>query len=223
LSLLLTVGAAFTGYAANAPASIRLFGMPEIRGKLHNFSRWDRILEAEQHSPTFGRDLHHYMNPTDAAQWKVMTKHLSNASVVEKAHAVNNFFNRWPYRQDMEIYGVETYWPTPAEFLLNSGMCHGYAITKFYALINLGVPQCDMRIVVLKDTTYDISKIHAVLVVYENDTAYILCNMDNDIITHCILTSVMPKFSVNKAFLWRHGRPIQRDSIVTAQNFSEDL
>jgi predicted transglutaminase-like cysteine proteinase len=162
-SLLLAVGAAFIGHAAAAPTPIRLFGTVEFRGEIKNLPRWERIIKAEQSSPAFDQDLNKFMSPSVAEQWQTMLKNLRDAPIMEKARAVNNFFNRWPYKRDVEIYGVEMYWPTPAEFMRNSGMCHGYAITKFYALLKMGVPEENMRIVALNDTIRNIG--HAVLVV----------------------------------------------------------
>jgi hypothetical protein len=198
---------------ANAPAQsqaaqtapVRLFGTVEFRGELKNLPRWERIVKAERSSPTFDQDLSKFMSPASVAQWQTMLQNLRDAPILEKGRAVNNFFNRWPYKRDIEIYGVEMYWPTPAEFLRNSGMCHGYAITKFYALLKMGVPEDRMRIVALNDTIRNIG--HAVLALYVDDTAYILDNVSNVIMTHDRLAHYAPVFSVNQSFLWRHVVP----------------
>ena len=44
----------------------------------------------------------------------------------KRVKAVNDFFNRWPYKQDRELYGVSEYWATPKEFMSRSGDCEDW-------------------------------------------------------------------------------------------------
>ena len=41
----------------------------------------------------------------------------------EQLTAINEFYNRWPYRRDAELYGRSEYWATPREFMSRSGDC----------------------------------------------------------------------------------------------------
>lgn len=127
---------------------------------------------------------------------------------MEKAKEVNKFFNQWPYRTDMVVYGVNEYWATPWEFAAKSGDCEDYAISKYYALRALGVPADKLRIVALKDTIKNIG--HAVLAVYIDDTAYILDNLSSMMLQHTRLTHYKPQFSVNEHYRWGHAKIVKK-------------
>ena len=68
-----------------------------------------------------------------------------------KLGAVNSFMNRWPYRQDRELYGSSEHWATPREFMSRAGDCEDYAIAKYFALRQVGFGLDDLRIVILRD------------------------------------------------------------------------
>lgn len=177
----------------------------EFRALLQeNIPRWQRVLKEEKRSPTFAGDLSKYMRTSLYKEWQALVAKLAGASDLEKAKAVTAFFNRWPYRTDQSVYKVADYWATPKEFLKNSGDCEDYAITKFYALVELGVDPGNMRIVVLMDTIQNIG--HAVLLLYADGTAYVLDNMNSMLLPH---TDVKvrhydPKNSINLDYRWAH-------------------
>jgi predicted transglutaminase-like cysteine proteinase len=55
---------------------------------------------------------------------------------------VNDFFNKTPYKSDMQIWGVKDYWATRDEFLgKDAGDCEDYVIAKYFTLIQLGIPE----------------------------------------------------------------------------------
>ncbi len=206
--LVLAQAASARAAEANAPAAIRLFGTVEFRGELKNMPKWQRVVAAEQRTPTFDQDLSNFMRPAQVKQWQDLTERVKSASTMDKLKAVNTFFNRWPYRTDMAVYRVEDYWATPAEFLKSSGDCEDYSITKMYALKKLGVPPESMRIVALRDTIRNIG--HAVLAVYTDNTAYILDNLTDMVMSHERFTSYAPQYSVNEIYRWAHIKPVQK-------------
>lgn len=191
--------------AVPAKSSIRLFNTLEFRGVLKNMPKWQRVVEAEKKSRTFDRDLSKLMRGSIYKQWLQLVERTQSASVLEKARAITVFFNRWPYRTDQDVYKLPDYWATPAEFLQKSGDCEDYAITKFYALIKLGVPPESMRVVALKDSIRNLA--HAVLVVYVNNDAYVLDNMTDMVLTHSRYQHYWPQYSVNEIYRWAHVRP----------------
>jgi predicted transglutaminase-like cysteine proteinase len=85
---------------------------------------------------------------------------------------------------------------------VKSGDCEDYAITKYYALRDLGIPASDMRIAVVEDTIRSLG--HAVLVVFGDGTAFVLDNVSNVIMEHSRLTHYRPQYSVNEEFRWAH-------------------
>ena len=184
---------------------IRLFGTVEFRGLLKDMPKWQRVLEAEEKSPTFDGDLSGHMRASVYKQWLQLVERVKNKPDLEKAKSVTAFFNRWPYRLDEEVYKLADYWATPAEFMKNSGDCEDYAIVKFYALMKLGVSPENMRIVALKDNIRNIG--HAILALYTNDDAYVLDNLTDLTLTHARFQHYAPQYSVNAVYRWAHVRP----------------
>jgi predicted transglutaminase-like cysteine proteinase len=198
-----TAPAAGTGQAA----PIRLFGTVEFRSPIKNLPRWEQVRDSEAKRPTFvpdGLDLD-VKNPTVEQRWVALRDRLKNASLEEKAREVNRFFNQWPYKTDMELWGLEDHWTTPRVFIEKSGDCEEYAITKYYALRELGVPAERLRIAAVRDTIRNLG--HAVLIVFMDDDAYVLDNLTNLVLSHRRLTHYAPQFSINEDFLWRHVVP----------------
>ena len=186
---------------------IRLFGTVEFRSALKNLPKWDRVLNSEKRQPTFGPDTSR-MPANVADRWVKLAADLKDKPVMEQIQKVNNFFNQWPYKTDMVVWGVEDFWATPAEFMKKSGDCEDYAISKYYALRSLGIPADKLRIVVVIDSIRRLG--HAVLVVYVGDTGYVLDNLTNLVLSHQRLTQYVPQYSVNEEFWWRHIRPVNK-------------
>lgn len=143
-----------------------------------------------------------------AKRWTSLSSELKGASLKKQLLEVNKFFNQWPYRTDMVVWGVEDYWATPEEFMKKSGDCEDYAIAKYYALRSLGVSEEIMRIVAVTDTIRGIG--HAILAVYADDTAYILDNLSSNVLDHTYLSHYKPHFSLNEKFLWGHAQIIKK-------------
>jgi predicted transglutaminase-like cysteine proteinase len=177
----------------------------EFRSLIKNLPKWERVMAEEEARPTFAGDDLDIDNPQLQERWQKLRTKLKDAPLLEKIRGVNNFFNQWPYKLDREAWGVEDYWATPREFLQKSGDCEDYAVTKFYALLNLGVPKENMRIAAVKDGIRGLG--HAVLVVFMDDDAYLLDNLTNLVLSHKKLTHYTPLYSVNKDYMWRHVKP----------------
>jgi predicted transglutaminase-like cysteine proteinase len=198
-------GAATGGATTPPKPPLRLIGTVEFRSQIRNLPKWERVMAEEEARPTFvGEDLA-VDNPQLQERWKALRAKLKDAPLMEKIRGVNNFFNQWPYKLDPEAWGVEDYWATPREFMGRSGDCEDYAIAKFYALINLGVPKEQMRIAAVKDGIRGLG--HAVLVVFMDDDAYVLDNLTNLVLSHKKLTHYAPQYTVNKDYMWRHVKP----------------
>jgi predicted transglutaminase-like cysteine proteinase len=191
--------------APPAKPPLRLIGTVEFRSRIKNMPKWERVMAEEKKRPTFAGDELAVDNPQLKERWKKLRGKLLDAPLMEKLRGVTRFFNQWPYTGDPEIWGVEDYWATPREFLQKSGDCEEYAVTKFYALINLGVPEGRMRIAAVKDGIRGVG--HAVLIVFLDDDAYILDNLTNLVLSHRKLTHYTPQYTVNRDYMWRHVKP----------------
>ena len=193
---------------ADKPKTIHLFGHVEFRGPLKNIPKWERVLKEEQKGPSFGAGNSSGMPEEVRKRWLPMREKLIDLPLMEQLKAVNNFFNQWPYKTDIANWGLEDYWATPKEFFKKSGDCEDYAIAKYYALRDLGVPAHKMRVVAVMETIRGIG--HAVLVVFVDDKAYVLDSLSNLLLQHSRLTNYEPKFSVNEEFRWVHVKPVQK-------------
>jgi predicted transglutaminase-like cysteine proteinase len=191
-----------------APAEVkygtsRLFGTVEIKSKMKNMPQWERVLRSCSGKTNLIENALKKSGRTRELQtWNSIRAAASNPPGMETIKAVNAFFNQWPYRTDMEVYGVIDYWGTPDEFIKNSGDCDCYSVTKFFALIDLGYPPEKLRIIVLKDTIRNLD--HAVVGVYLGDEVYILDNMTNQVNTHERFRYYMPQLSMDQVYRWAH-------------------
>ena len=184
-------------------SQIRLFQTAAFRGNFNALPKWKRVLskaEAEVRqldSCTPGKGC-----PPGAASWQRIMAQSRGLAPFEKLKTVNAFFNKWPYRLDQDAYGTSDWWATPQEFLKLSGDCEDFAITKYFALRELGFSPEDLRIVVLKDRIRGIA--HAVLAVFMDGDAYVLDNVTSVIFSHSKFRHYVPYYSLNEKYRWSH-------------------
>ncbi|MDR2893276.1 MAG: transglutaminase-like cysteine peptidase [Deltaproteobacteria bacterium] len=186
----------------------RLFGTVEFRSKIKNMPKWERILKLYRGRDDIDGAFTVSNRKREAGAWEKLKTRLATAGDLEKAKGVNSFFNQWPYRQDRTVYGISDYWATPDEFIKNSGDCEDYAITKFYALKQLGVDPEKMRVVILRDTIRGLD--HAVLAVYTGNEVYILDNVTAMVLSHSNYSHYRPYYSVNEVYRWAHVPPMKK-------------
>ena len=191
-----------------APENVQLFGTVEFRSSLKVLPQWKRVmLLAERQVQEFER-CRGKACPPAAASWQLMLAENRSRTPMDQLTAVNRFFNKWPYRLDMELFGVSDYWAAPGEFMRLSGDCEDYSIAKYYALKMLGFDIRRLRIVVVKDRIRNIG--HAVLAVYLKETAFILDNLSNLVLEHGKYTHYIPQYSVNEKKRWSHVKPLKK-------------
>ena len=195
----LVVAPAAVKGATGTSSTIRLFNTVAFRGPLKALPKWSRVMrDVRQRGGTLSKAL-----PVSGRKpWMAFKKEIQGLDTEELLRRVNVYFNKWPYRLDLEIYGVSDYWATPAEFVMKSGDCEDYSISKYYALKELGISPDNMRIVALKDRIRNIG--HAVLVVYHAGQALVLDNQTNLVFPHSRYTHYVPFYSVNEKFRWAH-------------------
>lgn len=186
---------------------VRLFGTVEFRSSLKVLPQWKRVMIATKRQVRhFGGCNDKKCSPT-AVSWQRIIGQTRGKPPMAQLNAVNRFFNQWPYRLDIELYGVPDYWATPGEFMKMSGDCEDFSIAKYYALKNLGFDTQMLRIVVIRDRIRNIG--HAVLAVYMLDTAFILDNLSNVVLEHGKYTHYIPQYSVNEKNRWSHVKPVK--------------
>ncbi|MDR2051063.1 MAG: transglutaminase-like cysteine peptidase [Deltaproteobacteria bacterium] len=183
----------------------RLFGTVEFRSAIKNVPQWERVMRLYKNKNSIDEDFVKAGRKAETQMWDKIKAEAKSATPLQTLQAVNKFFNLWPYRTDMEVYGLVDYWATPAEFISKSGDCDDYAITKMFALIQLGFKPENMRIVALKDRIRNID--HAVLAVYLDQEVYILDNVSPLVLSHSKYGHYQPVLSVNMGYKWAHVPP----------------
>lgn len=184
-----------------------LFRSHEFRSTLKALPNWSRVMASAeaQTEEYYACDAKLETCSSAALSWQKIIRQSFDLPAMEQLKAVNSYFNRWPYRLDIDVYGVTDYWATPGEFLRLSGDCEDYSITKYYALRQLGFRIDDMRIVLLKDTIRNIN--HAILAVKLDDESYVLDNLSDLVLLHLKYEHYIPQYSVNEFYRWAHVAP----------------
>ncbi len=186
------------GNAVPALAKPRLFGTVEFQMDLKKQQHWLSAISRNKSNPIFFEEKRF----NSSTLWKDLKQKTEGKTLLQKLNIVNRFWNMWPYRTDPEVYGQKDYWAAPHEFLKKSGDCEDYSIVKYYTLKELGVPADDMRIAVVRETIRNIG--HAILVVYEGDSIYILDNLSDAVRPAERVRNYVPQFSVNEKHRWVH-------------------
>jgi len=189
------------------PPGNGLFRSHEFRSTLQALPNWMRVMavaEAETEA-YYACDPSRETCSAAALSWQKIIRQCLDLPAMEQLKAVNSYFNRWPYRLDIDVYGVSDYWATPGEFLRLSGDCEDYSITKYYALRKLGFAIDDLRIVLLRDNIRNIS--HAILAVSLDDNFYVLDNLSDLVLLHLNYEHYVPQYSVNEHYRWAHVAP----------------
>lgn len=142
-------------------------------------------------------------------QWEALLVRLKGTSLNRKIVAVNDFFNAIPYVSDLDNYGVTDLWQTPYELMEKGGDCEDYAIAKYISLRRLGVPESDMRIIVVRDADLG-GVVHAVLEVRDGNRAKVLDNQNARIIPTKQIHHYSPLFAINEHKWWSYDTPPSR-------------
>ncbi len=191
-----------------------LFGSIELRSEsLKGLPQWLRVLtsmRADQDSFDRCAADSRYCSTPILKNWRKVISSATGLSRPKQIKAINDFFNRWPYKQDRELYGLSEYWATPREFMTRSGDCEDYAIAKYFALRALGFNKDDMRVVILMDDIRGIG--HAVLAIYQEDDILILDSLSNLIVPHVRYKHYIPQYSMNETTRWAHIGSFQKDT-----------
>lgn len=153
--------------------------------------KWNRVVEKMNRGAVLKNN-----STLGKYSWGYVRKKWRNLSVQAKLEKVNSLFNVYPYTEDIDTYKVEDYWATPPEFLKNSGDCEDYAIIKWNALLQLGIQEKAMRILVVVDTLRGIG--HAVLLVQHGKEIYLLDNTTELVLPAKMYTHYAPKFTVDR-------------------------
>lgn len=187
---------AFDQLAAVSPSD--LFGSTEVHSSsLKMFPKWRGTLQRfEEELKSCGS------GQCKKQQWEAFVDGLRGKDLMTQLREINTEMNDKRYITDPVNWNLPDYWATPFQFLRKNGDCEDYAISKYMALRDLGVPVDDMRIVVLNDLNLRIA--HAVLAVYVNGKPYILDNQISKVVPATSIRHYQPVYSINENGWWLH-------------------
>ena len=112
--------------------------------------------------------------------------------------AVNSFFNEVPLVDDLKHWGVLDYWASPAEMVASHGAdCEDFAIAKYFALKEAGIPIAKLRITYANSTRFH--RPHMVLVYDPGEDAdpLVLDNLEHAIRPVSQRPDLIPIYSFN--------------------------
>ncbi len=118
-------------------------------------------------------------------------------------YSINRFFNRFDFVDDLVHWNEKDYWATPIEFIATgAGDCEDYTIAKYFSLIELGVPESQLRLMYV--TALELRQPHMVLAYYKTPTSIplVLDNINRQILPANKRRDLSPIYSFNGNGLW---------------------
>jgi len=137
------------------------------------------------------------------AEWHALMREKRHLTEMEKLEAVNSFFNKLEFVNDLDHWGKEDFWATPQELLAsNGGDCEDFATAKYFTLRRLGIPEEKLRLTYVK--SLKLKQPHMVLGYYAEPTAVplILDSLVNKIVPASSRSDLIPIYSFNGDGLW---------------------
>ena len=181
-----------------------VFGSIELKAnEVHGGKQWNSVLER------INGERSQYQNCDDNLSgchtkiraWRSSIRSMEQLEGWNLLAAVNSKINSLvSFRNDIDNYGQIDHWASPVEALTGQGDCEDFAILKYISLLELGISEEQMRIVVVKDMSRGTG--HAILSVEIGGQTYILDNLNRAPVLHSKLTQYVPYYSVNGRGKW---------------------
>jgi predicted transglutaminase-like cysteine proteinase len=181
----------------NGPEPFGFYAMRAPDGQL--WTKW-RAMEKDlaEEAKAIGACVSDPKNCADGAKRYLLiieeTKKREGRARIETANRLLNRAIR--YSGDMQQHGVPDRWTTPlASLAAERGDCEDFAIAKYAVLRAAGVPETEMRLVLVRDTTMAVD--HALLAVRQVGEWLVLDNRRNVVVQTSKLAHYTPLFSLS--------------------------
>lgn len=128
---------------------------------------------------------------------------LRDQPIEQKLKGINDFFNRFEYREDHDHWGEQDYWATPNEFIgTHKGDCEDFVIAKYFALRKLGVPDERLYLTYVKALRQNVA--HMVLSYFPTPQSVpqVLDNYNPKIVSASKRKDLLPVYSFNAKSLF---------------------
>lgn len=183
ISIFLLMSVSITS-AAGAPAFAP--GYTAIQASFKAQPQWQRIMAKASTRQTVA-----------TSPWQDLLTGAKGEHPLRQLDAVNRYFNRIPYAEDEDIYGVKDHWATPEEFVRrNVGDCEDYSIAKYTALRALGWSADSLLVVVIRDHKYNVN--HAALAAKLDGQWYYLDNRASRLLRPSEVPFYQPIYVINE-------------------------
>ncbi len=138
--------------------------------------------------------------------WARVVDDNGQQAIEVKLRKVNEFFNRRiGFADDNSVWGRSDYWATPFEMMTKGqGDCEDFVIGKYFSLLDMGVPDQQLRLVYVRarlgGPSSALQQAHMVLAYYPSPDAdpLILDNLITDIRPAARRPDLLPVFSFNR-------------------------
>jgi predicted transglutaminase-like cysteine proteinase len=170
--------------AAAAPAFVP--GYTAIQATFEAQPQWKRIMASAS-----------TRKAAATAPWQDLLTGVKGEHPLRQLDAVNRYFNRITYAEDIDLYGTNDFWATPEEFVRrNAGDCEDYAIAKYTVLRAMGWSADSLHIVAIRDHKYKVN--HAVLAAKLDGQWYYLDNRAARLLKPADVPFYQPIYTVNE-------------------------
>ena len=132
-------------------------------------------------------------------KYKELKIQIKDYELLKKLSHVNSFINKILPAHDISTQASLDYWATPKEFLLQGhGDCEDYVITKYFTLLEVGIPKEKLYFAVVDIKGQKDS--HMILLYLENkeSTPLVLDNLSSVVIPLTKRMKLIPKFAFNE-------------------------
>ncbi len=132
-------------------------------------------------------------------KYENMKTEIKDYELIRKLSHVNSFMNKIFPAHDISTKASIDYWATPKEFLIQGhGDCEDYAITKYFTLLEIGIPREKLYFAVVDVKGERAS--HMVLFYLENkkSTPLVLDNLSSKVIPLTQREKLIPRFAFNE-------------------------
>lgn len=123
-----------------------------------------------------------------------------------RVERINQIANRARYVTDPVLWKSEDYWATPVEFAaVAAGDCEDYALAKYFALRELGMPAEKLRITYVRLLREGRLENHMVLAYYPESGAepWVMDNLEKRFMPAAERPDLTPVYSFNDDRVWK--------------------
>jgi len=153
-------------------------------------------------------------------EWHELLANLGSRTRTAQLERINEFINlRLYYTEDSVAWKQLDYWATPLEALGRGvGDCEDSAFAKYISLLQLGIPDEQLRLVYVRARLRNQDRAHMVLSYYDepDQEPLILDSLVEEILPASRRPDLFPVFSFNAAALWVGSKTAPATTTPTA-------